>query len=132
MLVTPAGMLSDVSPVNQNTVRPSVVTLSGMVKDVSFLQSWKAALPILATVGVPSKVNVSSAEQPEKALAPMLVTVAGTVKAVSAEQELKARVPIVFSAVVPANVTEVNLLLWNAPLPIEVTLAGMVMLVIFA
>ena len=132
MLVTPAGILSDVSPVYQNTVRPSVVTLAGIVKVVSFLQSWKAALPILVTVGVPSKVNVSSFEQPEKALAPMVSTVAGTVKAVSSEQELNARTPIVFSAVVPANVTEVNLLLWKAPLPIEVTLAGMVMLVIFA
>ena len=63
MLVTPAGMFSEVSPANQNTVVPSVVTLSGMVTVVSFVQSWKAELPMVVMVGVPSKVKVASSEQ---------------------------------------------------------------------
>ena len=111
MLVTPAGMWSDVSPANQNTVVPRVVTLSGIVKDVSFLQSLKAVFPMLVMVGVPAKVKVASSEQEAKALAPILVTVAGTVKAVSAEQLLKALAPMVVNADVPAKLTVVSLLL---------------------
>ena len=132
MLVTPAGIFSEVSPANQNTVVPRVFTLSGMVKDVNFLQSWKAEFPIVVRVGVPSKVNVVNSEQLEKALAPMVFTETGTAKDVNASQLLKALDPIVVSAGVPAKVTVARLLLyWNAHCSISVTLSGMVMPVSF-
>ena len=125
-------MVSEVSPVNQNTVRPRVVTPTGMVKAVSFLQSWKAALPMLVRAGVPAKVIVVKLLQPENELSPMVSTLSGTTKDVSDEHELNALEPIAFSDAVPANVTDSRALLMNAPEPSEVILSGMVMPVIFA
>ena len=89
-----------------------LVTLSGMVIEVSPLQSEKALSPILVTLS--GMVIEVSPLQSEKALSPILVTLSGMVIEVSSLQYWKAesaipRVPCLIDAVlmlVSASITQ--------------------------
>ena len=76
---------------------PILVTLSGIVTELNFVQALKALLPILVTLS--GMIMQSKSSQPPKALSSMLVTVSGIV-------------------------TELSYLLPNALLPIFVTPYG--------
>ena len=102
MLVTLLGMVTDVSPLQpENAYSPMLVTLLGMVTDVSLLQPWNAKLPI------------------------------PTVPSLNVIDVLLGMVPLYMYATLPAYTSPSGWLLYhavseNAPPPMLVTLLGMV------
>ena len=84
MLVTPSGMVIEVSEEQPSKVPPMVFMLLGIVIEVSDLQCRKADHPILFTLlGIVIEVNE---EQSAKAKFPTLVTPSGMVIEVKPEQ----------------------------------------------
>lgn len=99
MLVTPDGMVTEVSAVPKKAALPIDVTLCGMVIDCSLVALLKTAVPMLVR---PSWIVTEVIGADANTLVPMLLTVEGMF-------------------------IEVNSLYWKACLPILVRPSWMVM-----